>query len=425
MNVDLRRQVLRELGAEARLVDELLDYNRNHFQHQTGGGEPAALPLPDEESVAEWREYAQAAASASTDRAEAPPGVAAVLKAQLPQLNFPIRAGMSDDPEYRRATRSGAPFEAMTSATGLELRKPEALEVCIYPTLAGHIPILIARERTDFESLLRAFLFRNEPAIVPPSMGAAMIAGFNNWGRVKKLRIAFEKAWPDKAAEDWPAELARIKPQRHLYQDRFILVSDDPYSGVSQEKRELGLIIRFEHEAMHYVTRRLLGSMKNNLLDELIADYAGIVAAADGFRADWFLRFMGLEGFPEYRPGGRFENYLADPPVSPDAVPFLRTLLVKAVGNLAAFDAAHRERLRSPQCRALMPLALTRLTLEELASDVSAALLEDALASVFRDFRLAEDWRENGATNEAPATGKQATAARALSPEPAPHHRAG
>jgi hypothetical protein len=343
------------------------------------------LPLADEESVHEWREYAGEATAM---------GVEQTLKAHLPQLNFPVRPGMSEEPEYRRATRTGAAFAGMASATGLEFERPEALELLIHPTVAGHIPILITGARSDFESLLRAFLYRNEPRAIPPSMGAAMIAGFNNWGRVAKLRAAFEAAHPGSSESDWLEEFGRIKPQRHLYQDRFILVSDSPYSGVSEEKRALGLIIRYEHESTHYMTKRLLGSMKNNLLDELIADYAGITAAAGVFRADWFLRFMGLEGFPRYREGGRFQNYLSEPPLPADCVALEQALLVAAANHLATFAESHREHLASPRGSALMPIALCRLTLEELASEHCRETLDEALAQTSRDFEIAEDWRE-------------------------------
>ena len=361
-----------------------MEYNRNYFHHESLTP-PVVLPLADEESVHEWREYSREAAVV---------GVGATLKAHLPQLNFPVRGGMSDDLEYRQATQSGVKHAGMAAAAGLELRQSYGLELLIHPTVAGHIPILIARERADFESLLRAFIFRNEPREIPPSMGAAMIAGFNNWSRVAKLRAAFEAAHPAAAEADWLEEFGRIKPQQHLYQDRFILVGDGPYSGVSQEKRAISLIMRYEHESTHYMTKRLLGSMKNNLLDELIADYAGIVAAAGVFRADWFLRFMGLEDHPRYREGGRFQNYLADPPVPPDCLDVLRALLVRAVENLAAFDAANVERLRSPRGRALMPLALCRMTLETLASDRAGEFLGQELDQAFRDFQIAEDWRE-------------------------------
>lgn len=380
----LRRQVLVDLGADVRQADDLLIYNRNHFQ-ETGLTLPRTLPLEDEKSVLEWCGYAHEAMETGVEQA---------LKAHLPQLSFPVRLGISQELEYRQATRSGVPTAGMESATGLELSRSSGLELVIHPTIAGRIPILVAREREDFEDLLRAFLYRNEPREIPASMGAAMIAGFNNWSRVAKLRAAFEAAHPGSTEADWLEEFGRIKPQHHLYQDRFILVSDTPYSGVSEEKRALGRIIRFEHESTHYMTKRLLGSMKNNLLDELIADYAGITAAAGAFRADWFLRFMGLEDFPRYREGGRFQNYLADPPLPPDCMTIEQALLVQAAHSLAAFDAKHLERLRSPRGRALMPLALCRLTLELLASDHSAEILEREIDCISRDFQIADDWRE-------------------------------
>ena len=378
-----RRLVLLQLGADARQVEDLLSYNGNHFQHEMLT-RPVQLPLADEESVHEWRAYALASAVS---------GAWLSIKAHIPQLHFPVRNGMSNNPEYLKATRNGAPVTDMAGATGLELRRPDGLELLIHPTPAGHIPILIAREREDFESLLRAFLYRNEPREIPPSMGAAMIAGFNNWARVAKLRLAFDAAHPTASATDWQEEFGRIKPQRHLYQDRLILACDSPYSGVTQMDRASSLIIRCEHESVHYMTKRLLGSMKNNLLDELIADYAGIVAAAGVFRADWFLRFMGLEDYPRYREGGRFQNYLAGPPLPQDCVGLLRVLLVRAVENLAAFDASHLEQLRSPRGSALMPLVLSRMTLEVLASDRAGEILEQEIAVVFGDFQIANDWR--------------------------------
>jgi len=379
-----RRQVLLQLGADEHQADVLLAYNRNHFHHESISP-PVALPLADEKSVCEWRGYMRESAAT---------GVAATLKRHFPQLNFPIRSGMSNDPEYRKATRSGVPWTGMAAARGLELRKPDGLELLIHPTLAGHIPLLIAHERSDFEHLLCAFLYRNEPHEIPTSMGAAMITGFNNWSRIAKLREMFNLAHPAASEKDWPDEFARIKPQHHLYQDRFILVSNSPYSGVTQERPELSLIMRCEHESVHYMTKRLLGSMKNNLLDELIADYTGIVAACSLFRGDWFLRFMGLEDYPRYREGGRFQNYLSDPPVPQDCVDLLRALLVRATENLAAFDVANRARLRLPRSRALMPLALCRLTLEILASDRACELLRQELDQVFRDFIIADDWQE-------------------------------
>lgn len=74
--------------------------------------------------------------------------------------------------------------------------------------------------------------------------------------------------------------------------------------------------------------------MRNNMRDELIADYQGIVAANGGrYRADWFLRFIGLEAFPEYRQGGRLQNYRGQPPLSDGAFKILQVLVKDAAEN--------------------------------------------------------------------------------------------
>ena len=106
--------------------------------------------------------------------------------------------------------------------------------------------------------------------------------------------------------------------------------------------------IRLEHECTHYFTRRLFGSAKNHLLDELIADYRGIVAAIGQFRADWFLRFMGLENYPNYRACGRLGYYRGDPPLSEQAFGLLQTLVQRAAENVERFDRENADRGVTP-----------------------------------------------------------------------------
>jgi hypothetical protein len=139
--------------------------------------------------------------------------------------------------------------------------------------------------------------------------------------------------------------------------------------GLSEpEWQRLSLVIRLEHECTHYFTRRLFNSMRNNLLDELIADYKGIVAATGHYRADWFLRFLGLESFPHYREGGRLQNYRGQPPLSDGAFKILQVLVKAAAENLERFEAEHTDELRETSFQPLMLMGLTYLTLEELAS---------------------------------------------------------
>jgi hypothetical protein len=358
---EARAQVLRAFGAGPAEVEALLEYNRPAFVIP----ERVELPLPDEPCVEAWTRYA---ADARTR------GVLPVLRDHLVQLRFPVAAGISETDAYQAAARRGRLPEATEE---LRLEDPGGVRLFIHPTPAGAIPVLLAGCRADFEALVRALTRRNEPVPIPSSMGAAMVGGYNNWGRVAELRRRWEAGeLAVEGAADWTAAFAVLKGRRELYQDRFILLSGGPYSGVPAEAmgmeseawRRTSLTIRLEHECAHYFTRRVLGSMRNNLLDELIADYAGIVAAAGRYRAEWFLRFCGLEGVDGCRSDGRMWNYRGDPPLSDAAFGVLQRLIRAAVARVEAADAALDSRFRTPEGRARVLLALAQASMEELAA---------------------------------------------------------
>jgi hypothetical protein len=350
------------MGATAEVVDELLAYNENRFLHNPAL-EGVSFPLPDELFVAAWEGYLQAARQAD---------IPAVLREVLVQLRFPVREGMSEEIGYRAATRRG---ESATStlATGLDWQAPDRLQLTLHPTPAGRIPVIVTGHRTDFENLVRAITARNEPKRIPASMGAVMVAGYNNWQRIG----AYKSQWlADNDARDWETAFKQLIARKELYQDSFIIASRGPYSGISasslgldeQEWSDLSLSVRLNHECAHYFSKRVLSSMQNNLLDEIIADYMGIVAAAGRYRADWFLHFVGLENSPQYRVGGRLENYRGEPPMSDGAFIVLQRLTCRAATVLELFDAGvDTSRGLSDIGRVLD--ALTRLTLEELACD--------------------------------------------------------
>ena len=335
---------------------ELARYLENPFD-LSALGRGTVLPLPDEPFVAIWERWAEEARQR---------GAFAVLSEHLPQLRFPIREGISKTEAYRDATLRGAPPEA--SAAGLELARPEAIELEIHPSPAGRIPVLLVRGRAEFVSLVRALGRKNEPSPVPDSQGALMIGGFNNWARIRELRSRGE-------------EVTGATP-KELYQDRFILLSDGPYSAVpaadlglaEEEWKEISLAIRRDHECAHYFTRRLFGSMRNHAHDELIADWAGLVAATGRFRADWFLRFLGLEDPSRYRLGGRLDLYRGD--LSDAAFAALHEVIRSAAANLESFEAP----LDTLEDRARMLTALASLRLDELASPEGGALLRKAVS---------------------------------------------
>ncbi len=377
---------LEAAGASGPVIEELLSYNENVFDLSVLGNR-LELPLEDEGFVECWKAW-----NAETGEQNA----FGVLKKYLPQLSFPIREGQRQSGDYRAATLRGTSVASLPEATGLDLERPELVDLEIFQSLAGRIPVLKIRGRSEFETLVQAIAKKNEPIPIPKSQGAVMIAGYNNWERIHALRQAWEDKDPtQRENETWQQEFKRISAQRELYQDRFILLSDGPYSGVDaaslglteQDWRDHSLIIRRDHECTHYFTRRLFQSMRNNLLDELIADYAGLMGALGRFRADWFLRFIGLEDFPSYRPGGRLDIYRGDPPLSERAFEVLHVLVKKAAENLeqandSLFGPDDSKKAARPQDTAIMIVALSSLRMEQLASPTATEILAQLTADL-------------------------------------------
>lgn len=368
MSIQIRTELLKYYGATPSEVEELLTYNQNIFDHSQLD-DSLSFPLEPESHILTWEKYL----SESQEN-----GVFPTLKDKLIQWQFPIQPGISETENYRAATRKGKSTHEMPEATGLVLQEPENLELQLYESLAGKIPVLIVGCRADFVSIIQALTKRNEPQPIPDSMGATMIAGYNNWDRIHAYRQAWEAQQTKPVTEmQWKLEFKRLTPQKNLYQDRFIILSSGGYSGVSAaemgmteaEWLQVSLQIRLAHECTHYFTRRLLGAMRNNLMDELMADYQGIVAGNSGnYRADWFLRFLGLENFQEYRVGGRLENYRGDPALSEGAFKVLQALVKDAAENLERFHVNHAEALATPTEQARLLIALSELTLEEIVN---------------------------------------------------------
>lgn len=359
-----RADVLRAHGAAGAEVDELLAYTENTF----AAAEPleVELPLPDEPSAAAWERYAERAARE---------GALTVLRDVLPQIRFPIEGGIGATEAYRAATLRGE--RIAHPGGGIRIEDPDGIRLFLHPTPAGRIPVVVAELRADFVSLVQAITRRNEPDAIPDSMGAVIVGGYNNWDRVAGIRRAWEAENPDAArAGGWAAHFrAEVVPCRERYQDRLIVLSTGSYSGVpadalgmdEEEWRLKSLAIRLEHECAHYFTRRVYGSMRNSLHDELIADYLGIRATEGCYRGDWLLRFMGVEG-GAYREGGRLQNYRGTPPLSDGAFAVLQALVRSAAAGLEAVDALRPRRTTGADESARALRALAMLPLEVLAS---------------------------------------------------------
>ncbi|MGE0758995.1 MAG: hypothetical protein AB7F89_01970 [Pirellulaceae bacterium] len=354
---DRRRAVLRKLGGNEADIAELLVYNENRFD-VARLPPPPVLPLPDEPHVATWRRYAAEAGETAWD----------YLRARLPQLRIPVRAGVSTTESYGDVIRRGGAFDAAAFGGELSLERPGLLSLVVYGHAAGALPVLRTAWRPDFETLTRALAFRSEPRAINPSVNAQFVAGIINWDRIH----AYAADWS--ATHDpsgWREELARVaREDKWRLHDCLILVCEAPYSDVASpggtlaattgEWQHRSEVLRLEHEFCHYATKRLYGYMALNLLDEFICDWAGMTATLGRFDGGCMALFLGLGAWPRVNPKGRVHTYRGN--LSDGAFELLCGLAVQAAEALENLTARHYD----PARRTQFLLALTQLTLENL-----------------------------------------------------------
>ncbi len=329
-----RYTILKKYTDNESVITELLAYTENKFSSRKPDPQDF-FNLEDEAYISTWKKYCEEAKIL---------GVFETLQSYLVQFQFPVKKGISATNEYRDASLKGKSTENMELATGLELKQPDSLELKLHSGIAGKVPVLIVPNDEDFKTIINALSRKNEPDDIPNSMGAAIINGINNWDRINRLK----KEWlASNPLGNWNHELKKnVIPNTALYKDKIIVLSKKPYSGVSSNSLhissknwiEYSVNIRLNHECAHLFTLHHYGKMANNMHDELIADYLGIISTLGKFDQQWFLKFLGLENYPEYRSGARLENYLGNPKLSNEAFDLLTTIIKKAAANIAAFD---------------------------------------------------------------------------------------
>jgi hypothetical protein len=373
-----RRRALERLEHDPAVVAEVLAYCESPFVHLQH--DPPVFPLPAEPHVEDWRRYSR---EAGTD-------LFGYLQDRLPQLAVPVRDGVSKTEAYGAVARRGQPFRLQDFGGRLQLVRPEALRLHLHEHPAGALPVLSTGDRRDFEALVRAFAHRSEPVPIGPAVNAHIVAGFVNWDRVARYREAWAAGRdPASARTEWPGEMARVAGSEvWRFHDRLVLACVRPYSGVTAA--DLGLPmgeeewlnrstdLRVEHEFTHYATKRLFGAMANRLFDETIADVMGMTRALGTFHADWFLRFLGLEAWPDVRDRGRIRTYTAG--LSDAGFRLVCEVTVQAARGAEAvvrdcYTACERGRFL---------LAMSSLTLDLLASPDIRILFGDAYATAGR-----------------------------------------
>jgi len=290
------------------------------------------------------------------------------LREMFVELNFPISEGQSENPELIAALKRG--ILPSSSQDVWIPHSPEKIHVYLQPTPAGRIPVIECESDTDFIHIQQSLVYRCEPRPVPDSRGATIIKNYNNWGRINMHRKNLVK---------------NIFVTPELYRDYIILLSHRYYSGVapeifgleSDEWRRKSLILRREHEIAHYMTQRYYHSTKNEIHDEIIADFMGLTAAFGEYDPNKFITFMGLENYPKYRIGGRLEVYL--PKGGKDFNSLCVTLMQAAQNIVAYYNELCQDRMN-------MFHTLCRTSVADMAKGNFATVLR--LISKKKDFEI-------------------------------------
>jgi len=303
------------------------------------------------------------------------------LKKCYPQLNFPIEPGIEKKEEYKDLVLRGK-IENINLPFLLKLNDYKNITLRIRESIAGKIPIITVPDKEDFTTIIQSLLYKNNPEHVPQSMGAILINGLINW---QKIAILKSDWLATHTAENWSKEFyMNILPNDSLYKDKLIIISTKPYSNVSAKQLGLNeslwlsysISIREQHECTHLYTLKKFGLASNNLHDELIADYIGIVKTIGKYNKSWMLMFMGLENYPKYRQGARLENYISDNKLSKEDFKHLVKIIKMAIENISIFDES-QGKLQSNRDQICRIDALCETSLEELSSTNGASLLID------------------------------------------------
>ena len=255
------------------------------------GAEPwPPLPLPNDASQVWWQELiAETTQGALLLKA---------LEAALPQLRLPQVSGISGSDVYKQAVLRGERLDAAALAAAGPLphwQQPEALTLWLAPHPCGALPVLHTPNGHDFAQLVRALAHRAEPSNIPDGVHAQAVSGLIHWGLIQRF------------GRNSRAQLIV------LHQAPYGSVPATHVSGDMSDAAwlEASTRLRLEHELTHIATKRLLGEMRLNLLDELVADCMGIVAALGRFDAELFGRCLGIDTANGDRPitNGRWLCY--------------------------------------------------------------------------------------------------------------------
>ena len=352
---------------------QLGDYLRNAFMPSADRPLPD-LPLPEESNVGCWREWLEI--EPTSER----------LVEWLPQLALKVREGVSRSSQYKSGILGGE-LELLPDPAGFSLHGP--FQVSIEEHWSGNLPVITLVDRADFEHFFQCLGNRGEPVDISPQAHALMVIGLICPRKIHVVRSNWEQGLMKddlmlSGCSNWSDAMRALDSRdKFLFRDQVLLAHVDSYAGLDSDQighgvtpeRWLGVsrVIRLNHEFTHHATRRLFGSMRLNLHDEIIADCIGFLAGLGCFDSSVFLMGLGIDPDGGARTDRRVRMYVRG--LGEDEVRTVCGLTVSAARNLEAW-LGDRGVVPVPQ----LTRALARLSLEDLAGFNAAGRIDEAMA---------------------------------------------
>ena len=246
-----------------------------------------ALPLPPDAIELWWRRWLLATAKDNQWQA---------LRAELPQLLVTPQplARLSD--RYQRLVLRGESPQPKDLEVAPRLRDPKGFSITIANHACGAVPVLNVSHHDDFVLIMRCLAHRCEHVPVQGTVHAQAVAGLIHWGLIREIG----------AKKRCEILILHRAPYSSL------CATSVPGSPSLDQWIKQSQIWRLEHELTHIACRKLVGEMRINLFDELIADAIGMKTALGHFHADLFRQGLGLNVDGTLQDDARAHTYIQE-----------------------------------------------------------------------------------------------------------------
>ena len=206
------------------------------------------------------------------------------LRQLLPQLLLQPGVDVHRSDAYQRLVMRGEPAQAADFKHTPVLRDPSGTTITMARHPTGAVPVLTFGNHEDFVLAVRCLAHRCEAIPVQTTVHSQAISGLIHWGLIRDLGMQ--------------ARCQILLLHRAPYAS--LAATTIPGEPSMERWLELSQTWRLEHELTHIACRRLVGEMRINLYDEIVADAMGMTSALGYFDADLFRRGLGLsiEGVP-------------------------------------------------------------------------------------------------------------------------------